>query len=177
MPSTSSPPASFEAHIDVSKIRVQMAMGVVGSCGALYALWQARTAADNTLNAESLVPVAIILLVFIVFSGLLFKGVRDMLRANGGGVALRIDEHGVFDKRLDAAPYPWSAIEGAELIDIAQNRHTTRSREDGENANPVMVVKLQVTGQGAVTIESGALDTSAQAIFDAIQEHRAHFGA
>lgn len=176
MPSDSSLPSSFEAHIDVSKIRVQMAMGVVGSCGALYALWQARTAADNTLNAESLVPVAIILLVFFGFSGLLFKGVRDMLRANGGGVALRIDEHGVLDTRLDAAPYPWSTIKDAELIDIAQNRHTNRSREDGKNANPVMVVRLHVAGQGAVTIEPGALDTSAQAIFDAIQAHRDHFG-
>lgn len=160
-------PAPFEAHIDLKKMRIQVAFGGLGSIGALVFLFNARTAANTLdLGGEAMIPAIIGLGVFVVFAGMMFRAVKALRNPNKD-VILRIDELGVLDTRVGTGIIPWPAINKAEVIDLGNTTRSQQQRNEDNAKAPIHAIELHVENAAAYLKGEGAVAATAKALSQA----------
>jgi len=188
-------PAPFEAHLDQKKARSQAIFGGVGAIGSLIFLFNARkTAWAMDQGFEAMVPAIIGLGIFFLFAGLMFRAVKTLRSPNQDAV-LRMNESGVFDTRITSKVIPWSAINNAEIVNLRDTTRTRVQHNEDRNVQPVHAVSVSVknasdylkgegalgatskalseaTGYEGIILNPAELNTTAQAILDAILAHR-----
>lgn len=183
-------PTPFEAHLDVTKTLIAVAITAAIAVGGLVFAWIKRGEADNPW-----VPLGIGIAVFFVMATVSFKQFKTYQQGQSGPI-VRIDNAGVLDRRIGQTPIPWSAIQGAEIKDISNAKLTKRGDEDERNRPQVMGVVLNVenaaqfidsdgllsaatkavgtaTGHSEIAISPEGLSSSAEDILSAVQSHLA----
>ncbi|HEY9081072.1 hypothetical protein [Magnetovibrio sp.] len=187
-------PPPFLAHVDATKTLVAIVLTALIALGGLVFAWNARGNAQNAgWSSETLVPLGIGVAVFFVMATVSFKSYRTYDQGRSGPI-VRIDEAGVLDRRIGATAIPWTAIGGAEIKDISNAKFNRRGDEDERQRPQVMGVVLtvenaahymepdgllgsaaktlgQATGHDAIAIDPQGLDTSAEAILQAVKAY------
>jgi len=189
-------PTPFLAHLDASKTLVAIVITALMALGGLAFAWNARGNAQNAgWSSDTLVPLGIGVAVFFVMATVSFKSYRTYDQGRSGPI-MRIDEAGVLDRRIGQTPIPWAAIAGAEIKDISNAKINRRGDEDERQRPQVMGVVLtvenaaryiepdnllvatakalgQATGHNAIAIDPQGLDTTPEAILQAVQAYLA----
>ena len=189
-------PTPFLAHLDASKTLVAIVITALIALGGLAFAWNARANAQNAgWSSDALAPLGIGLAVFFVMATVSFKSYRTYDQGRSSPI-MRIDEAGVLDRRIGQTPIPWAAIGGAKIADISNAKMSRRGDEDKRQLPQVMGVVLtvenaaryiepdnlltatakalgQATGHDAIALDPQGLDTTPEAIMQAVQAYLA----
>ena len=165
-------PTPFEAHLDVTKSLVGMALMVLIAVGGLVFAWTKRGGAEgSTFSAPMIIGVA----VFFVMAGVAFKQFKTYQKGQTGPV-VRIDSNGILDVRVGSKVIPWSAITDAKIANVATGGKF-KPTDDDKREYEAMGIVLTVTNASQYADGEGALAAAGKAVGEATGHDVIHMRA
>lgn len=155
-------PTPFEAHLDVTKSLVGMALMVLIAVGGLVFAWTKRGGAEGSMFSG---PMIIGVAVFFVMAGVAFKQFKTYQKGQNGPV-VRIDANGILDVRLGSKVIPWTAIQDAKITNVATGGKL-KATDDDKREYETMGIVLTVTNAASFADGEGALAAAGKAVGEA----------
>ena len=165
-------PTPFEAHLDVTKTLIGMALMVLIAVGGLVFAWIKRGGAEGSTFSP---PMIIGVVVFFVMAGVAFKQYKTYQSGQTGPV-VRIDANGILDIRVGSKVIPWSAITEAKIANVATGGKF-KATDDDKREFETMGIVLTVTNASSYTDGEGALAAAGKAVGEATGHNTIHMRA
>ena len=152
-------PTPSEAHLDVTKSLVGMALMILIAVGGLVFAWTKRGGAEGSMFSG---PMIIGVAVFFVMAGVAFKQFKTYQKGQSGPV-VRIDANGITDVRLGSKTIPWTAIQDAKIANVATGGKL-KATDDDKREYETQGIVLTVTNASSYADDEGALASAGKAV-------------